>query len=128
MNGHGEKWTRKREQAVGALLTAATIGRAADAVGVSERTLRRWLKEPQFRRAYLDARRACVDQTVALVQQLGASAVLALGEALRHRDVNARLRAVKIALDVALKGVEVADLEERLAALEAAEAKAGRRR
>jgi hypothetical protein len=124
----GEKLSRLQDQAVAALLQHATIGRAAEAVGVNEKTLRRWLALPDFRRAYLDHRRQVVDQAVALVQQMGGSAVLALGEALRHEDVNARVRAAKIVLDMGRKGVELDDVMERLEALEAAARRQGGKR
>ena len=38
--GHGEKLSRKQEQAVVALLTMPTIRKAAEKAGVGERTLR----------------------------------------------------------------------------------------
>ena len=55
-NGHGEKLTRKQEQAVAALLEQPTVLRAATAAGVSERTLRLWLKDPGFKAAYPGSR------------------------------------------------------------------------
>src|SRR5688572_27719597 len=42
MNGHGERLSRKQEQAVVALLEQPTLGQAAAAVGVNEKTLRSW--------------------------------------------------------------------------------------
>jgi hypothetical protein len=110
MAGHGEKLSRKQESAIAALLTAATIARAAKQAGVSLRTLQRWMKEPAFAAAYRQARRQVVDHAVTLLQSLCGSAVLALDEALRDRDVNSRTRAAKIVLDAAMKGVELADL------------------
>ena len=40
--GQGEQLTRTQERAIGALLEHGTIGEAASAVGVSERTLHCW--------------------------------------------------------------------------------------
>ena len=54
--GHGEKLTRKQEQAVSFLLTAPTIGKAAALAGVSARTLRNWMKLPAFAEACRQAR------------------------------------------------------------------------
>ena len=42
-SGHGEKQTRKQEQAIAALLGCATIELAAEATGVAPITLKRWL-------------------------------------------------------------------------------------
>jgi hypothetical protein len=60
MTGHGEKLSRKREQAIAALLTQPTIAAAAKMAGIGERTLRRWLKLPEFASAYDAARREVV--------------------------------------------------------------------
>src|SRR5437763_102872 len=51
---------RKREQAIAALLERPTIAEAAQAVGVSERTLRRWLSEADFAADYAAARPGAV--------------------------------------------------------------------
>jgi hypothetical protein len=42
MAGHGEKFGRKMEAAVAALLTQRNIEEAAKAAGISARTLMRW--------------------------------------------------------------------------------------
>jgi hypothetical protein len=39
MAGHGEKLSRKREQAIAALLSASTLVEAAKAAGIGDRTL-----------------------------------------------------------------------------------------
>ena len=49
-SGHGEKLTRKKEQAIVALLTEPTITRAADSAGIAEATLRRWMRLDEFGR------------------------------------------------------------------------------
>ena len=59
MAGHGAKFGRKKEQAIAALLTHRNMEDAAKAVGVSVKTLLRWMKEPDFipeyRRAFKTA-------------------------------------------------------------------------
>src|SRR5262245_60449466 len=62
--GHGDKLPRKQEAAISALLTAASITSAAAQVGVSEKTLRNWLKRPGFAAAYAAARHEVLDRTV----------------------------------------------------------------
>ena len=69
MKGHGEKLTRKQEQAIAALLSEATVGTAAEKAGVGEVTLYRWLKLPDFLGAYREARREVVEKAVAQMQQ-----------------------------------------------------------
>jgi hypothetical protein len=58
MTGHGSKFERKKEEAVGALLTHRNIEEAADAIGIAAKTLLRWMKEPEFESSYREARRA----------------------------------------------------------------------
>jgi hypothetical protein len=120
--GHGEKLSRKQEAAVAALLTHGTILQAAEAVGLSERTLRRWLAVPEFRATYNTARRQVIEQSTAVLGQLTTHAALALGQALRDDDMGVRVRAAKVIFDTALRGVEVADLEARIAELEPSKA------
>jgi hypothetical protein len=48
MSGHGEKFGRKKESAIGALLACATLTEAAASCGVGDSTLRRWLHDEGF--------------------------------------------------------------------------------
>jgi len=121
MNGHGEKLSRKEEQALAALLTNPTIGEAAKVVGVSESTLWRWLKDEGFQSSYRDARREAVSQAVARLQSIATEAVDALRGVISDTaaPAPARVSAAKIILEMAVKAVEVEDLEMRLRKLEA---------
>jgi hypothetical protein len=56
VTGHGAKFGRKQEEAIAALLTQRNIEESAKSVGVAPRTLMRWMKIPEFRTAYLEAR------------------------------------------------------------------------
>src|SRR5690242_5400770 len=68
----------RQDQAVLALVNEPTIGRAAATVGVNERTLRRWLKQPVFRSELLAARREAFGQAIGLTQKFAPVAVAAL--------------------------------------------------
>jgi hypothetical protein len=119
--GHGDKLSRKQEQALAALLELPTIAAAADKVGIGERTLRNWLKLPAFQAAWRDARRQVVEESVALLQRIAAKAVATV-----HRNLDCNKPAVEVAaafgvLDRAVKGVELVELVERIEALERAE-------
>jgi hypothetical protein len=48
MIGHGAKLSRKRQQAIAALIEAPTIREAAGIVGIGEATLFRWLQDANF--------------------------------------------------------------------------------
>ena len=119
MFGHGEKLTRKQEQAITALLSEATVAAAAEKAGVSEMTLRRWQRLGEFRSAYLEARRQVVEKAIAQLQQSAWAASTTLLKLLGSSSDSVRLRAAMAILDQANKGVELLDFEERLAALEA---------
>ena len=64
MKGHGTKFTRKKEEAIAALLTQRNTEEAAKTIGVAPNTLLRWMKEPEFDAAYRVARRAAFGQSV----------------------------------------------------------------
>ena len=127
MIGHGEKLTRKQEQAIGALLSEQTLGGAAEKAGVSEVTIRRWLKLPDFLAAYREARREVVEKAVAQLQQSSWAASATLIRLLGSGSDSIRLQAARTILDQANKGLELIDFEERLAALEQQADKGGRR-
>ena len=118
MIGHGEKLTRKQEQAIGALLSEQTLGGAAEQAGIGEATLRRWLKQPDFLADYREARREVVEKAVAQLQQSSWAASTTLVRLLGSPSDSIRLRAAQTILDQANKGIELIDFEERLAALE----------
>ncbi len=124
--GHGAKLPRKAEQAIAALLSCPTIEQAATTIGVDEATLRRWMKDPEFRTEYREARRQITEYATAQLQRLGSAAAKTLGEIIKDGDAPAaaRVTACRAALDLALRGVEVEELTRRIENLErAAEAK-----
>jgi transposase-like protein len=122
MRGHGTKFGRKREEAIAALLTQRNIEEAAKQVGVAPNTLLKWMKEPEFDKAYREARRKAFGQSIARLQQASSAAVTTVLKLMV--DVNApastRLRAADIVLERTSKAIELEDIEARLAALEQA--------
>src|SRR3712207_4332652 len=116
--GHGEKLSRKQEQAIGALLQHPTLTAAAEAGGVDARTLRRWLADPLFKQSYRMARRQVVEHAVGRVQEVAGRAVETLQAALSCDHPGTRVRSALGLLELALKGVELSDVLERLDVLE----------
>jgi hypothetical protein len=80
MTGHGEKLTRKQEQAIAVLL-------------IGEKTLRRWLAEPAFTTAYRSARQQLVESALAMLQQSTEAAVQTLERKLRAKKPGDQIRA-----------------------------------
>jgi hypothetical protein len=102
-----------------ALACGATVEAAARQCQLSERTIYRRLAEPDFRRR-LQALRADMVQRAAGL--LTAAAVEAVKTLLDLQKASApfavRLGAARAVLEIGVKFREMADLEERLAALE----------
>ena len=109
----------KHRRAIAALLTSRTVEQAAIAAGVGERTLYRWLDDPDFRAAYTDASRQLLAETVGRLRAATGEAVDALRAALQDDLTSNRIRAATVLLDTAVK-VEVDDLSRRVAELEEA--------
>jgi hypothetical protein len=92
MSGHGEKFGRKKEEAIVALLTQRNIEEAAKAAGIGANTLLRWLKVPEFQAAYREAHRAAFGQAIARLQQGPSAAATTL---LRRWSTRTRRRPSK---------------------------------
>ncbi len=107
-----------QEKALTALLASVTIEAAAKKAGMSARTVRRYLEEPEFRRAYLAARRAGLEQATGALQQAAHGAVAALVKNLSCGAPSVEVTAARSILDYGLKGLELLELEARLAAVE----------
>jgi hypothetical protein len=122
MTGHGTKFGRKKEQAVAALLSNRNVEDAAKAVGISAATLKRWMLIPEFKAAFLQARREAVFQTNARIQQNSGVAASVLFKLMADPATppSVRARTAQCILECANKSLELEDMEVRLAALEAA--------
>lgn len=110
----------QQSKAIAALLTASSIGQAANDVGVTQRTLFRWLADPAFDAAYKAAKREAVGQAIARLQQLSGAAVLVLATVMADKQspASSRVAAASKILDTAIKVVELEEIEARLTALE----------
>jgi hypothetical protein len=108
--GHGDKLDRLQEQALVALLEKPTIGEAAAAVGVNEKTLRAWLKDSTFAAAYRQTRRELVETAVGRIQAATGTAVdTLLAVAKSGAKDSDRVRAAIALLDHAFRGLTDAD-------------------
>jgi hypothetical protein len=121
MTGHGAKLPRKREVAIAALLSHPTVEAAAAAARVSERTLRLWLRDPEFIAEYRTARRTVLEAATGRLQQAAGQAVDALLRNLTCGRPAAEIRAAATILQLAHQAVELVELEQRVAELEGAD-------
>ena len=113
MVGPGSKFTRKKEEAIAALLTQRNFEEAARAVGIGAQTMLRWLKVPEFQKAYRDARRDAFSQSIARLQQASGAAVSTLLKVMVDpaTPASSRIRAADSILDHAAKAIELEDIE-----------------
>lgn len=113
--------TPAQHKAVSALLTEPSVRKAAEASGVKERTLYTWLRQPDFGAAYRAARREATQQAIARLQQMSGAAAVVLCQLMASGNpAPVRLAAASKVLDMAIKSVELEDLQARLEALERA--------
>jgi transposase-like protein len=122
MLGHGAKFGRKKEEAIAALLSQRNIEEAARAINVAPNTLLNWMKLPEFKTAYREAKRAAFSQSIARLQQGSSAAATTLLKIMLDPNAPAstRVRAADSVLDHAAKAIEIEDIEARVAALEGA--------
>jgi len=120
MNGHGEKQSRKKEQAIVALLVAPTLIDAAKNCDVSESTLRRWMQEPAFVDSYRQARERMLEAAINRVCSSASQAADVLLEISKSKGAtsSSRVSAARAILEIAIKVQEFHELESRVAELE----------
>jgi hypothetical protein len=120
MTGHGNKFGRKQEAAIAALIANRNQEEAARSAGIAPSTLKRWLKLPDFRRAYREARREIVQQTNARLQQSSGAAVTVLLKLMADSATPpaVRARTAHCIVECANRSLEFEDIEQRIASLE----------
>ncbi len=112
--GHGEKLTRKAEQAIAALLEHPTMAEAARSCGVSERSLWRWLQRDDFQKRYREAQRAVVDSAITKLQAATLRAVETLERNLTCGNFFAENAAAQAILTHSFKAIEMRELQEQI--------------
>ena len=114
--------TPVQERAIIALLNEQTISRAAGVAEVGQRTLYRWLRQPEFSRAYREARREAFGQAIALTQRYAPVAVNTLVQVMMDDGApsSSKVAAATTLLRFGREGIELDDLAVRVEALEQA--------
>jgi len=117
--------TPKQEEGVVALLNHPTVREAAKSLGIDEKTLYRWLDQPEFGRAYRNARRRGFAQAIAITQRYAPLAVQTLAKTCGDQAAPyaARVSASTALLKFSRESIELDELAERVEALEAVTAK-----
>jgi hypothetical protein len=120
MNGHGEKYSRLKEIALAALLNTKTLEEAAQKGGISVSTLRRWLKNPDFRKDYDEERRYVLETATSGLSQAATDAIRVLRANIicPVGEVRDHIMAANAILNVYNKEMQRFDTQRRLSALE----------
>ncbi len=112
-----DRLTRNQLAGLEALALTSSTREAAGRVGVSERTLRRWMGQPEFMAAYRVQTREANAQALQALMAAQQEAVQVLREGLTADSIATRVRAASRLLEIGLK-VRDHDIEERLEELE----------
>jgi hypothetical protein len=112
---------RLREKAVSALLSEKTIERAAKKCNVTRQTMHRWLKDAEFRAAYMEAKAEMLRTATRSLTRNSAKAAETLAKIFMGKpkpNQSANVSAATATLRLALDAFALEDLEERLRRLE----------
>ena len=120
MSDSNKQLEPKKEAAILALLSSRSIEEAAQVAGVDPRTLYRWMKEPAFDVEYRTAKRSAYSQALARLHQMASAAVSTIAKIMVDQNAPAsiRLRAADSVLAHVETGIELQDIEARVAELE----------
>ncbi|NUK87126.1 helix-turn-helix domain-containing protein [Streptomyces lunaelactis] len=114
-----------KAQAVVLLARGVSTDAAGAQVGMSGRQVRRWSEEPEFRADVEAARRAVLAESVAALTAAVRDAVDTLHAALKDKSPSIRLRAASEIVRALPLLASHAELEARVAALEATQTPGG---
>ena len=98
----------RMQRALSALMASPTIAEAAKAAGVSERTMQRYVKDPEFARAYAEATKQLTDEAAARLLHAIGPAVSTLESVCQdgNSPPYARVQAASAILSHGLKAIE----------------------
>jgi hypothetical protein len=116
MAGYG-----RHELAISALLTSGSITEASQKTGLSERTIYRYLRNPEFQSMFKQAKMRLLDGAISKLRTEASGAVDVLAAIAHDRNASdtARVAAARSILQFAVEYGQTADIEERLQELEA---------
>src|SRR5215213_823265 len=93
-------FSANQERALAALLSSGSLKGAAEKCGLNEKTIRRYLNDPDFKQAYRERRVWMSEQAIGGLQKLSSNAVAVAGELMKEEYTPAtRLRAARTVLE-----------------------------
>jgi hypothetical protein len=112
---------RLRERAIAALLSSKSVEAAAKKVGVSTKTLSRWLRDEEFRAEYQAVKKDLLRAGIGNLARKVFDAAEVLGDVAKHKGrpyQAARAHAATAIIRLSLDADVIDDLETRLRKLE----------
>ena len=124
MAQNGTVLSAKQQRAIEALLSSKSVAEAAASAKVAKRTLFRWMAEDQaFRAALSQAEGEMLDAATRRLLNLQGESIDTLEYLISQAQTESvRLRAAQVVIETSLKLRELRDIEQRLTALEQAQA------
>lgn len=112
--------TSTKDRAVTALITQPSIKAAAAYTGVTEKTMHKWLNDPEFSRRVQQAQLEVMQGVTKSIVNSGTQAIATLVEIMNDADnpAGARVTAARTVLDNTLKIFELQTIERRIEAIE----------
>src|SRR5437764_4569233 len=115
-----EKLTLKQEALIAALLSYPSIVAASKSIGINDKTARRWLAMPQFKKAYDQARDEQFNSSLDLLQQATGAAIRVLISLMKDDQPSGiRLRAATVIFENSVELKKLEAIEKRIEQLEA---------
>ena len=108
--------SHQKDVFLAALMSEPTVLLAAQRAGISQSTATRWIKDPQFKAAYAEARRGVLGEALALLQGTMLAAVLTL----RHTMLSdaskpqTKVLAARTVLELGLRSFELEGIEAKM--------------
>jgi hypothetical protein len=113
--GKGRSANENAKAVVATLLASGqTIVSAAEKAGVSERCVRKWLAQEEFKAKVEELRNEAVASAMHRLSAEMATAAATLADLMASRDQRVRLRASRSILEMGMKLKEFAEIEQRL--------------
>lgn len=111
---------KNKEKAMAALLSSDTQTEAAAKCGITDRALRQYLADPDFKAEYQAKKKSLVSEATRQIQSSYHSAIKALRDVVESKtsSESARISAARALLEYGLKFTEVSEILKRIEALE----------
>lgn len=119
-NVSSPKFSPKKERVLIELLEGARFSEAAASVGVNERTIQRWLKEPEFQKRLSRARDDSYKEAMDSLRDASSRAAKRLSELVESPSEKIALKACELIIGLNRKITEEQWLERRIEELEKA--------